>query len=116
MLFRSKRRGVVTSALAIAYPILRFPLDFLRATDGEGGDVRYFGLTPGHFASLGMLTIGLLLAWRASKLPPLVEEPVAKKPEPGADDEGADSTTTKSAPLPPKALRLKKKPEGDAKA
>ncbi|MBL8682358.1 MAG: prolipoprotein diacylglyceryl transferase [Myxococcales bacterium] len=57
---KTTKRGAVIGALCTVYPFLRFPLDFLRETDANGGDIRYFGfLTPGHFASIGCLAIGL---------------------------------------------------------
>lgn len=61
---RNKKReqGWYLSAVLIYYGILRFILDFYRATDLPGSDVRYLGLTPGQYfaittASLGLLTI-----------------------------------------------------------
>lgn len=89
---QTTRRGAVIGALCTVYPFLRFPLDFLRETDANGGDVRYFGLTPGHFASVGCLLIGLycLNHARNDKSPPKLQDP-AKKSEP------AESSAKKSA-------------------
>lgn len=56
---RTMKRGAVIGALCTVYPFLRFPLDFLRENATNGGDIRYWGLTPGHFASVGCLCIGL---------------------------------------------------------
>jgi prolipoprotein diacylglyceryltransferase len=50
----------------ICYATVRFGLDFLRETPAHGGDVRYFGLTPGHYASLAMLLAGVLVAIRVA--------------------------------------------------
>lgn len=57
---RTRRPGMVSGALAVAYALMRFPLDFLRATDlGPESDPRYAGLTPAQWACLGMLALGL---------------------------------------------------------
>jgi len=94
---RTMKRGAVIGALCTVYPFLRFPLDFLRETDTNGGDVRYFGLTPGHFASVGCLLIGLycLNHARNDKGPP--PKP-AKSTKPGEkSDEPSESSAKKSA-------------------
>ena len=57
----------VVASLALSYPWLRFPLDFLRASAEDGGDVRYFGFTPGQYACLGMFGVGLFLWQRGGK-------------------------------------------------
>lgn len=46
--------GRLTITVAIAYAILRFPLDFLRAEDP-----RYGPLTPAQYACLGFVAIGV---------------------------------------------------------
>jgi phosphatidylglycerol:prolipoprotein diacylglycerol transferase len=57
---RTKRPGAVSGALAVAYALVRFPLDFLRATDlGEESDRRYAGITPGQWASGATLCFGV---------------------------------------------------------
>ena len=43
---RTKRPGTVVATLALLYPWIRFPLDFLRVPDPQGGDVRYGYFTP----------------------------------------------------------------------
>ncbi len=49
---RTRRPGMVTGALAVAYSAMRFPLDFLRATDlGAESDPRYGGLTPAQWGA-----------------------------------------------------------------
>jgi phosphatidylglycerol:prolipoprotein diacylglycerol transferase len=58
--------GFFTALVPIAYATVRFGLDFLRETPAYGGDVRYFGLTPGHYASLAMLVAGLSVALRVA--------------------------------------------------
>ncbi len=77
---KTTKRGAVIGALATVYPFIRFPLDFFRETAENAGDVRYFGLTPGHFASVGCLAIGLycLNHARNDKGPPPKREPESK--------------------------------------
>ena len=67
---RATRAGSTITALALLYPPIRFPLDFLRASAAEGGDVRYFGLTPGQYASVGLFAVGLWLLRRLRRSPP----------------------------------------------
>ncbi len=61
---RTTRPGSLITALALLYPPIRFPLDFLRASAAEGGDVRYLGLTSGQYASMGLFAIGVGLLLR----------------------------------------------------
>ncbi len=61
---RSRTPGTVVATLALIYPWIRFPLDFLRATPDAGGDIRYFGLTPGQYAAIILFCVGLFLFWR----------------------------------------------------
>jgi phosphatidylglycerol:prolipoprotein diacylglycerol transferase len=68
---RTKRPGMISGALAVTYPILRFPLDFLRATDlGPESDPRFHGLTPAQYACFGSLALGAWLLHRARRNPP----------------------------------------------
>ncbi len=64
---RVTRPGGMVAILAMTYPFLRFPLDFLRAGAAEGGDVRYFGLTPGHYSAIFLLGLGIFLWLRAGR-------------------------------------------------
>jgi phosphatidylglycerol:prolipoprotein diacylglycerol transferase len=57
----TKAVGWYTAVLFIYYGIVRFFLDFLRATDIVSADVRYLGLTPGQYASVGMMVLGVWL-------------------------------------------------------
>jgi phosphatidylglycerol:prolipoprotein diacylglycerol transferase len=60
--------GVLAGALAVAYALLRFPLDFLRATDLPESDPRYLHLTPGQWACIALLALGCwMLASRARR-------------------------------------------------
>ncbi len=57
--------GWFTSILFIYYGIVRFILDFFRATDIHGSDARYLGLTPAqYFAILLVVWGGCLLVKR----------------------------------------------------
>lgn len=44
--------GMITSILFLYYGIIRFTLDFFRATDIAGADARYAGLTPAQYFSM----------------------------------------------------------------
>lgn len=56
---KQKSQGWFTSVLFIYYGIMRFILDFFRATDIVGADARYFGLTPGQYSGLLLMGAGL---------------------------------------------------------
>lgn len=109
-----KRRpgGTYLSLLIMLYAPIRFCLDFLRAETTEGGDPRYFGLTPGQYSSIVFLFIG---AWLLRKVltepePPLPEvarlTPAVDGP---ADTERSESTppTTASAAASSAATTVK---------
>lgn len=59
--------GSILSALMIAYSVPRFFLDFLRATDLPGSDVRYMGLTPAQYAALALTSVGAAFFIRQRK-------------------------------------------------
>jgi phosphatidylglycerol:prolipoprotein diacylglycerol transferase len=61
--------GFYTALVALAYAPVRFFLDFLRAPLGQGGDVRYLGLTPGQYAALALLLVGIAVAVRVARGP-----------------------------------------------
>ncbi len=58
--------GSTIAALSVGYAVVRFPLDFLRAPAEQGGDIRYLGLTPGHYAAVALLLLGLYLFRRSA--------------------------------------------------
>lgn len=63
-----RRWGLVAGFSAGSYAVIRFFLDFLRATpDFPGGDVRYFFLTPAQWGMLALLC-GLTLMWVLGKM------------------------------------------------
>lgn len=57
---RKKQAGIgaYTVVFFIWYGIVRFVLDFFRATEGAIVDTRYLGLTPAQFCSIAMVLIG----------------------------------------------------------
>jgi phosphatidylglycerol:prolipoprotein diacylglycerol transferase len=59
--------GSTIAAVSVGYAVVRFPLDFLRAPPEQGGDVRYLGLTPGHYAAVALLALGLYLFRRSAR-------------------------------------------------
>lgn len=59
---RSPRKpGFFVGLLAVLYAPCRFFLDFLRAPQIEGGDVRYEGLTPAQYGSIVLLVVGVVV-------------------------------------------------------
>lgn len=75
---RTRRPGMIAGALAVAYPIMRFPLDFLRAADlGPESDPRYAGLTPAQWACMGMLALGLWVLAVSRRHEPLPAQPAS---------------------------------------
>lgn len=50
--------------LMVSYGAVRFMLDFFRAADVPSADVRYFGLTPGHYGSIALVIAGAYLLSR----------------------------------------------------
>ncbi len=67
---RTRRPGMISGALAVTYSVMRFPLDFLRATDiGPDSDPRYYGLTPAQYACVGLLALGAWLLYHARENP-----------------------------------------------
>ncbi|MFA5813163.1 MAG: prolipoprotein diacylglyceryl transferase [Patescibacteria group bacterium] len=59
--------GFFLSALLIYYGILRFILDFFRATDLMGADARYLGLTPAQYFGILIAVVGVVLSFRAKR-------------------------------------------------
>lgn len=65
-LYRKPRwKGFALVFFFVWYGFVRFWLDFLRATDLPGvSDVRFFGLTPAQYISIGMFLFGIYLFFR----------------------------------------------------
>jgi phosphatidylglycerol:prolipoprotein diacylglycerol transferase len=53
--------GFYFSAVLVYYGVLRFILDFFRATDITQADARYLGLTPGQYFGILVAAIGLTM-------------------------------------------------------
>jgi phosphatidylglycerol:prolipoprotein diacylglycerol transferase len=53
--------GTYVIAAALAYAPVRFAMDFLRIPESEGGDTRYWGLTPAQFGCIGLFLYGLAM-------------------------------------------------------
>ena len=64
-------RGFFTAFMPIFYAPVRFFLDYLREVPTYGGDIRYFGFTPGQYGSMLMLQPGWALhtASSADRIP-----------------------------------------------
>jgi phosphatidylglycerol:prolipoprotein diacylglycerol transferase len=61
---RTRKAGETLAIIAMYYGILRFILDFFRATDLPHSDVRYFGLTPAQYFAMVFVVFGV---WLLSK-------------------------------------------------
>lgn len=57
-------RGVATAFVMVGYGIMRFIMDFYRAADISGADMRYFGLTVAQYASVLLVIIGTAIWFR----------------------------------------------------
>ena len=53
--------GTFTVLTCIVYSVLRFPLDFLRVPESEGGDARYLSLTPAQWVCIATFGLGVWL-------------------------------------------------------
>ena len=80
--------GFFMAFVPLAYAPVRFGLDFLRETPEFGGDVRYFGLTPGHYAAIVLFLTGIAVAIRVARGP----QPTLMLPGAPALPEPQDST------------------------
>lgn len=58
---RGKAKGYFCAFASIIYAPIRFCLDFLRAPDAEGGDIRYAQLTPAQWSCVLLFGFGLWL-------------------------------------------------------
>jgi phosphatidylglycerol:prolipoprotein diacylglycerol transferase len=67
--FTKMRAGLVTAYSWMSYAIVRFLLDFLRASDLTGSDVRYLHLTPAQWGMVGLVA-GLTLWLKYGKMIP----------------------------------------------
>ncbi len=58
---RPRPEGLYLALLPLLYTPIRFGLDFLRAPVSDGGDIRYFALTPGQWGSIAFFVFGMWL-------------------------------------------------------
>lgn len=75
LLKKDRKPGLYVALLPTLYAPIRFFLDYLRVEKAEGGDARYFGLTPGQYASFFFLILGV---WALRKV---LTEPAQEIPE-----------------------------------
>lgn len=66
---KPRKPGFFMALVPLLYAPIRFALDFLREDPSGGGDVRYLGLTPGHYWAVLMLLAGVGVALRVAKGP-----------------------------------------------
>jgi phosphatidylglycerol---prolipoprotein diacylglyceryl transferase len=65
---KKKPSGFFLSILLVYYGLVRFTLDFLRATDIIHADVRYMGLTPAQYLSLCVVVLGGVVFYRTQRM------------------------------------------------
>ncbi|MFO0593814.1 MAG: prolipoprotein diacylglyceryl transferase family protein [Myxococcaceae bacterium] len=68
---RRPLQGRLMGLLALVYSLVRFGLDFLRASDLSFVDRRYAGLTPAQYIVLGLAATGVWLLVRKSEPVPM---------------------------------------------
>ncbi len=110
---KPRKRGFFLGLLPLLYAPVRFGLDFLRASDLEGGDVRYFGLTPGHYSAIALLAAGVaVLSWVRRTAEPEVPASVAYV-EGAASVPVDESPETKGPEAKRPAAKTDDPPEGE---
>jgi phosphatidylglycerol:prolipoprotein diacylglycerol transferase len=66
---RKLPRGFFMAFIPLFYAPVRFGLDYLREIPINGGDVRYYGFTPGQYCAVVMFIAGLAVAIRIARGP-----------------------------------------------
>lgn len=66
---KPRRLGFFAALIPILYAPGRFMFDFLRVPPEMGGDIRYFGLTPAQYFSIGIFVAGIIVWTRLPKEP-----------------------------------------------
>lgn len=59
------KSAIYVAAISLIYGSVRFCLDFLRATDVPGADLRYWGLTAAQFGCIALLGVGVWMFFKA---------------------------------------------------
>ena len=98
---KTRPAGFYFGLLPVLYAPIRFFLDFLRADVAEGGDIRYAGLTPAQYASIGLVAAGAWILVRAytREGTPMPEE--LRWPPPLESSEVEEEATAQTAAQPP---------------
>lgn len=107
---REKRpMGLWCALQPMIYAPIRFGLDYLRATDVAGADVRAAGLTPAQYASIGMFVFSVLLMAYVLKHPKwVIPDYIALEKRPAADPD-ADAEDEEAAAKSASTTRRKRK-------
>lgn len=110
---RKLPRGFFLGILPMLYAPVRFGLDFLRATDIEMADARYFGLTPGHYSAivlfvLGAIALALALRNPYPEIPANIALTAPTDPPPPV---ASEASTEATAVLPDSADAAPRDPE-----
>ncbi len=53
--------GSYMVATALSYAPVRFAMDYLRIPESEGGDTRYWGLTPAQYCCVALFVFGVAM-------------------------------------------------------
>ncbi len=90
---KPRPKGFYLAFVPMMYAPVRFTLDFLRVGPDQGGDIRYFGLTPAQYFSIGIFLVGVYFLLRIRNNPPMEWkkfEYAGKKDAETASDEADD--------------------------
>lgn len=91
---KPRAAGFFTMVWCLTYAPARFLMDFLRANDLRGADVRWAGLTPAQWVMLAMFTAGCVL-WTRLKGAPVVGPEAAPEAAPETVPDSVISDDTK---------------------
>lgn len=110
-------KGFFIGLVPTMYAPARFLFDFLRVGPEQGGDIRYFGLTPAQYFSIGLFFVGIYFIKKTWGQPPVVwkkfDESENLVAEVDAKNETKnDSSTKDSKEIEEKDEALKKKKRG----
>lgn len=102
---RKLPRGFFMAFIPIFYAPVRFFLDYLREVPLYGGDVRYYGFTPGQYGAIAMMLAGMIVAVRVARGPAaLVYTDGRSEPDP----DGEPDAPAPVASRPPAKKKRKK--------